>query len=199
VPTDPVVTLAGQLAERLGDGWCDAASDGYGGAYLRQGADPDAPRLHLTVAAGRVVIAGSYPDCRYPLPYHVKQLEITVAASREPGAIAKEITRRLLPAYLPALAKVIAEDLERRRDDERRHQAAARLAAVIPRARIRDDAKHVGGYLPSTSGQVRPVDVDLGHDGGEVSLQVRWVPVDVAERVLRALIGDDELIAEAGH
>jgi hypothetical protein len=54
---------------------------------------------------GKVEISAQYPERAREL-YRVKRPEIRVSHSRGAGVIAKEIKRRLMPEYLPELAKV---------------------------------------------------------------------------------------------
>jgi hypothetical protein len=80
----------------------------------------------------RVRISGDFPPNYHP---YGKSFEITVGQSRPASAVAKDITRRLLPTYLPA----IAQALERKAKSDEACAVASALAAEL--------AKLVGGEV----------------------------------------------------
>jgi hypothetical protein len=195
--------LAARIARHLGDGWqpgTKSNADWGHGAHLRQGPDPDAPRLSLSgedwraSSKGRVRIDGSWPPDRHPYPYGVDPPSISVAASRGAETIAAEIRSRLLPAYHEGLAKVIANNDQDRRDAAAMRAAAKRLADTLrPFAKqvwVRDWAHPtstgVHGSLDG-SGAHCTADAKVNHKGTEVTIELRNLPVETAVQVLRAL------------
>jgi hypothetical protein len=195
--------LAAQVARHLGDGWqpdSKANSDWGHGAHLRQGTDPDAPRLSLAdedwraSSKGRIRIDGSWPPDRHPYPYGVDPPSISVAAARGAETIAAEIRRRLLPVYREGLAKVIANNDQDRRDAAAMHAAAERLADTLrpfaDKVWVRDWANttsvEVHGSLDGIGGHCT-AGAKVNHKGTEVAVELRNLPVDVAVQVLRAL------------
>lgn len=100
--------------------------------------------LHIIVGGyrlkDRIEISGSYNGLTSYLPYHKdrEKTEITVAGDRPIAAIAKEICRRLLPAYesMRAAAKASRdEDMKRR---TKIMGILTELAEIIPGASVRD-------------------------------------------------------------
>lgn len=84
----------------------------------------DDAELFIRSEGGRLIITGTYPD-RMIYGRGAKFVKITVAADRDPVAVAKEIVRRVLPGYLPELAKVQERIKEGKRDEQERKAAAA--------------------------------------------------------------------------
>jgi hypothetical protein len=195
--------LAAHVARHLGDGWqpdSKANSDWGHGAHLRQGSDPDAPRLSLAdenwraSSKGRVRIDGSWPPDRHPYPYGLDPPSISVAAARGAETIAAEIRRRLLPAYCQGLAQVMANNDQDRRDAAAMQAAAERLADTLRlfanRVWVRDWAQpnstEVHGSLDDAGTQAS-VDAKVNRNGTEVTIELRNLPLDTAVQVLRAL------------
>lgn len=127
-----VHVLAAGIARELGAGWWPFAADHLRGAGLRHGDK----RLHVVLddwqRRGRLVISGLWP--RYADGQHWyprKRVEITCAATRAPKEIAKEIRRRLLPAYEIEFARAIADVRQTDNRQEEAQLVAERLAAAI--------------------------------------------------------------------
>lgn len=94
--------LFNEVAAQLGPEWSCQIAD-WRGRLL----GPNNYALDITIAWSKkthVHIDGTYPGWREGknyLPYNAKRPEIYVAIDRGAAAIAKEITRRLLPEYVP--------------------------------------------------------------------------------------------------
>jgi hypothetical protein len=181
--------------------WATVASGGHE-ACLQQGTADDADRLLLEDGyPGRIVVSGAWPRGRRPLPYGHEPVEITVGAERPNAIIAREIHRRLLPAYRDALVRVIAHN-QRDRDALTARQAlAARFVAVL---------QDQGGYatrtadddLASTRGEIhawlfggggrRSVTVTFGWLAEEATVTMKALRPAEAERVLAALVPEEE-------
>lgn len=102
--------------------------------------DQDRPyRAHLTTKAGaelflhrgygdsRLSVSGSFPHGYQP---HGQSFAITVDPTKDAGRIAADITRRILPTYLPKLAVI----LETRRANEAQKATARALVKDLARA-----------------------------------------------------------------
>ena len=112
---------------------------------------------------GRLYIGGRFKD-----EYRPDRCEhITVARNRPPEKIAADIQRRLLPWYLEAYA----EQEERIKSAEINRNR---------RARVEKELKEL---LGGDTGVVLYVD----HDGEHVSIDIRWVGLDVAKDVLKRI------------
>jgi hypothetical protein len=108
--------------------------------------------------------------------------------SRGPAVIAREITRRLLPAYTEALDKVQAHIAKRADDQANRARAAERLAALIPGSSIHDDGNHsttVRWY--ATDAMIGYGHIDLSGDGTSGTFEARSLPIATVERLAAAL------------
>jgi hypothetical protein len=193
-PAADLGDFAERVAAKLGDGWAvDPDPDrAYAGPRLRRSANPDAPCVQLEWARqpGRIHASGCYPFARHPLPHGLPHPSINVRADRGAAVIARELRGRLLPGYLMTLERVTAADEQRRHDNDQRQQAAERLAKLLPEAGVRDDAKTVSGYLEGDPH--RALQVRLNTDGTEASVEVSWVPVALAEQIVRICAGEQE-------
>lgn len=206
---------AEQLAtslEPLLDGWrvdlgTDAAGERYDWVDLVRG---DGARVRLTVggfrAEGRVTLRGCWPRYRNGNGYSGgKSHAITCDASRPPAAIAREIARRLLPAYLPAYEEARRWVAEHEEHADEAHAVAARIAAVVggelaesksrpgEQVRIRREPRAV--YRLHVSPAYDGVD---GLKPTRVSFEVHDLDPETAAQVL-ALIHDAEKRQEAAE
>jgi hypothetical protein len=76
---------------------------------------------------GRIHLSGSFPHDAH-FGYQEQRPSITVADTATPERIAKEISRRLLPEYLPLLAKKLAD--KKAHDDFESNKLATFKAAL---------------------------------------------------------------------
>jgi hypothetical protein len=140
----------------------------------------------------RLSIVGALPPSDAYLNHGESRGEITVSRDRPPAVIAREITRRVLPRYLPTLAKVVANNARNVTSKERREYNAGELAKLIGGASVRTgdgqrDHSTVVHWYSTTIG-LGYGDVELSYDGQGVSeVKVRSLSVEAAERMLRAL------------
>lgn len=189
--------VAAEVAAALGEGWSVATDRVTVGADI---AHTDGRALfirELWNAKGRWTIAGIYPESpasdRFagdgkPMP------RITVAATRTPAAIAREITRRLLPAYETRLADVRAHIVRATDDAAERERVAALLCAALPGTR--PVAQHSGTRIQLSLPSLPASMYGTGevNYSGTVELHLRSMPVAVAVAVLEAVarFNDDE-------
>jgi len=180
--------LARAVAAQL-DGFCVQTNDEIGHAVWL--AHPDGRRLFLRRPWNhhdRVEISGHYPHSDYYFQPG-EHLRITVAIARQPAAIAREITRRLLPGYVQVLAKVRAHLARQAADDTHRAQLAERLARLIPGASVHDDGHHTTTIRWSASGQ-DPIGygrIELRHDATSATFKADSLPPATLERLAAAL------------
>lgn len=147
---------------------------------------PDRAQINfhlITYPKLRVGITGDFPNGFRPWRSE-DVVSMTVAPDRPPHQIAGEIRRKLLPTYLPQFA----EALERKRNTEHGDQIAeavsTRLANLLgTTTRQRGPGEERVIYLST------PMSGDLRiHNGGTVTMELRSLTSEQAERVARALI-----------
>jgi hypothetical protein len=134
--------------------------------------------LAFYLSGGRIEITGCFPPHYSP---HGKEHSISVAHSKEPIAIAADIKRRLLPAYLPAMF----EALQRKALD------------VMVRAKVEALATKLAGICGGkVSGQendrfycYEPVHVEGQARDGGADLKISGLSDELAAQILR-LIAD---------
>jgi len=179
--------LARAVASHL-DGFTARAVDDFG--YTLRLDHPDGRGLYLHRRhndGGRVEIVGAYPHS----DYHFRDGEhpsITVAIARGPTVIAREITRRLLPAYTEVLGKVHAHIAKQTADHANRTRIAERLVALIPGASIHDDGRHATTVRWYTADE--PIGyghIDLSAAGTTGTFEARNLPIATVERLATAL------------
>lgn len=113
----------------------------------------------------RLVLHGVYPRLghRYVSPRGTFANEISVASTRTPEAIAKEITRRLLPSYTEGFRDVQTQIVERGVSAAGRKATAARLAELLETQFTDRDEEEITLYPRNTPGlhRVRVLGADL--------------------------------------
>jgi hypothetical protein len=127
---------AALIAAAMGEGWSvddDPRFAEYPGAYLM---GPDDVRIYLRFEPhghkGKVAVHTAFPDSyRRVYTSDIPDLTIYVGKDRGPDVIAKEIKRRFLPDYLPALA-LIRERVAEHEAGERESARVCALLAAIP-------------------------------------------------------------------
>jgi hypothetical protein len=107
-----VEEVAKQLSILTGQAWQLRVDTEISDSNWRQNIDgPDSASIFVSNTwggKGRIHLGGSFPNDVH-FGYQESRPSITVAESATPERIAKEITRRLLPEYLPLLAKKLAD------------------------------------------------------------------------------------------
>jgi hypothetical protein len=181
--------LAEQTTPHLADGWHHDETYPHPGAQI---AHLDGRRLLLRIAwnkPGRVTVSGVFPDGHLGLVDCTDRGTITVRLDRGPEALAREITRRLLPHYESALAAVRERIAQANAARAAREALAQRITDLIPGARRTNiDAAartHVVWYSHGTafgSGTVAIFDAAT-----TVSLDIGNLPAPVADRILTIL------------
>lgn len=172
--------LASAVSAELGEGWSLDADQNWS-AQVR---GPASQMLSLSSGSyndlTRVVIHGVFPrDHRGEYPYMrpADKAEISVASDRGAAVIAKEIRRRLLPTYEPALAALLARQADALSDYERRLTFGTHVIEAWGRGDQAEDGKGYDVWL--RHGAVR-----LGSYPSSVDLQLTVSP-EVALVVLR--------------
>jgi hypothetical protein len=128
-------TLAKKIAGHLeGWTWEEPKNEGVDDSWQVL-AGPDGAKLNLRYDKYRcrIAIHGGYPKSGGTIyPWHDKDRpnDITVSAQREPLAIAKDIERRYLQAYLAAYCKGLEMLNTARAHEQAKKDLAARLAKL---------------------------------------------------------------------
>jgi hypothetical protein len=187
---DPqLAELARAVAVHL-DGFTAHTVDDVG--YMLRLDHPDGRGLYLHRQHNndsRVEIVGAYPHS----DYHFRtgeRVSITVAITRGPAVISREITRRLLPVYTEVLSKIHAHITKQTTDHANRTRAARRLAALIPDASIHNDGHHATTVRWYTADE--PIGyghIELSGAGTTGTLEARNLPIATVERLATALAG----------
>lgn len=176
---------AGAIADAL-----SAETDQPWGAIVAHGtahlAGPGSAELYLHERDGRLLIHGNYGPAYGWRPRDAGIDRIGVAATATPDRIAREIRRRLLPGYLPALeaARTAFE-----RNEARVAAASAVLTELLDLAggRRAQHTSDLEGYCHG--GAVYRVKVSPRDECPTVQLELRSLDVDVARAVLVLLKG----------
>jgi hypothetical protein len=177
------------------DGWKATAPDHGNGVHL---VGPDAVRLHVGHvpayggAGARFEIKGSptREESGQTLRYSdAREFEgggrksITVAASKKPGAIARDITNRLLPAYLPYVAALRKRLVEHMAYEDRVVRFRDQLLSALGNAgqRDRDDRSNdIRLNLEDGYGTIQVQD-------GSIHLSNMSIPGDLALEIATAM------------
>jgi len=105
--------------------------------------------------------------------------EISVSGERGAQAIAKEIKRRFLPAYLPLLAKAIARRDEANTYEDKTRANLAMLAEIVG-ARLPEDHGRTTTYF--TGG-------DIQVSGDSITLKLSSLSIEQAKQILEMMKG----------
>jgi hypothetical protein len=185
---DPqLAELARAVAVHL-DGFTAHTVDDFG--YTLRLDHPDGRGLYLHRQHNnhsRVEIVGAYPHSDYYFRTG-EHVSITVAVTRGPAVIAREITRRLLPVYTEVLDRIHGHIAKQATDHANCTRAAKQLAALIPGASIHDDGRHtttVRWYADD-----EPIGyghIELSAAGTTGTFQARSLPIATLERLATAL------------
>jgi hypothetical protein len=185
---DIVRQTAGLVASELGEGWSvDVSPDTAENNATLVGPDGARVFMHLPMYGNtdKFEITGWYgwQEIRdmYPDP---ERVSINVGRFRGPEVIAREISRRLLPKYLPELVRVNAWKAKRRTAEAVRDEVAAELFAAAgdtpgPHAQHTVYVKNA-----ARNGGITRMTVELG---GSVSVERMYLTVDQARRLIALL------------
>jgi hypothetical protein len=147
---------------------------------------PDGARLSFGTVdpytVDKLRISGRYPDGVLGSNgmYGLEHARIGVARERGPRAIAREIERRLLPAYLPELRRAQAWLAERHADEAVRDAVVRELSAIAGNAPGMHAPYTVG--VPGSGGRL---EVQLG---GRVRVERLVLGPEEAAELLRMLV-----------
>lgn len=191
--------VAGLVAPELGAGWTvdtDPALQEHRGTYLD---GPDGMRLLLYLdwkTAGRLIVQVCYPDGARK-PYGVECHKIGVGLDRGPDVIAREITRRLLPAYTSELASV-GSRLDR--DDANRaarEMFATQVGTIVPAARLLPHRQSITSTEISLPGYGNEITINYAAD--EITLGLRLTPAQAMDVLRLVYVAEDEPAEDGGE
>jgi hypothetical protein len=185
---DILSPLTREVATHLGEGWAaQAATEDLGyRVVVIQG--PDGARVRIGLDwrnAGRVVVSGEYPGdlARSFEEYGLERHEIRVSRARGAQVIAREITRRLMPAYLPDLEKAQERVLRDFQNLAARQRLTERVRELLPA----HSSHEKDGALFLTIPGVARGSVRFATNGAVGRLDVYDVPADVLLRLVATL------------
>jgi len=193
-PDHELLTLVAAVAEALGAGWHSEEREEHRSAFLR-----NLDGRHIAIArdwrnAGRLDISGTYwtlqaegRDRGVTLElYGLPQRAIHVSATREADAIAREITRRLLPTYDQGFADARAR-LGASISAKQGREATARQLGEVLRVEARNGSVHWSGVADRGYGEFA-----TSHGGDSVRITLASVPAWLALGIARVLVSDME-------
>lgn len=156
--------------------------------------DDDRACLNVREDRGRLEISGSFWEHNTNLisyvysvahtPYHT----IGASASRSPLAVARDIARRLLPAFRADLAEARTRYAERLAQAQRSAQLAADLAALVGGSVRRPTQGDDGRSTFSAYNLDYNIRLDGYTYGDDVTVELRGLTPEQAARVLQSLI-----------
>ena len=178
--------IAPAIAAALGDGWTATQSEHNENAATLSG--PAGAEVFIWTNAyphrhQRAEIVGQYPEHK---PYDVKRHEITVSLDKTAEQIARDITRRLLPAYLPDLARA----LETQRGHEEYAYRTRLLAEQVAGCAI--VSARPNEWRSSETRREHSLNLSTGYGtvtvaGDSVSLELNSITPEAALRILDIL------------
>lgn len=179
--------IAPAVASALGEGWTATQFEHNENAATLSG--PAGAEVFIWTNAyphchQRAEIVGQYPEHK---PYDVKRHKITVSLDKTAEQIARDITRRLLPDYLPDLARALEaqashEAYVRRVADNAATLTASPVVEGGPTHRSTETRQDYRLTVPAGWGTLQVM-------GDTATIELHSLPVDVAARVLAALEG----------
>jgi hypothetical protein len=184
-----VVSVAGQVAAALGDGW--AATNGHWSnrqdAFLVN--RKAIGRIHMALRDGRLQIGGSLPEGwnqHAPQSWMSDAPEdprISVAPYKAPGKIAGDITRRFLPGWQEYVAWTEARKKRHDEYEANVRASAENLARMVTSAKVDAEAGEIDLYgVPGVSyGSVRV------HESGGLRIDRLSLTPEGAKAFFRAL------------
>ena len=147
---------------------------------------PDGRELVLhdegwTRQCGRIWVGGVYPKS----DYRTTHFHITAAAERGGEAIAKDITRKLLPKYVEELAQVVSYNEREKMDAHHRELAQDMLVRIIPGASV--PPHYPDRIFFYNSAGVSRGEVRLNHDGSSGDIELRSVSIQTLTLIAELL------------
>lgn len=202
--TTKLPELAKAIAGHM-DGWtAHSEDDGWGGvrAELRHA---DGRVLHLRAGSryggtpeGKLHVSGGWPkdpDGTYRIPYvssfnaetatgvHVARNGINLSMEKSPAVIAKEITRRYLPAYTAAWAEMKGASDKAHEHTTETETTAAAVASLLGGRLSTNERAGAWTRTVWSSGRIREAKVT----GGRVELELRDLTVSEVSAIMGVL------------
>lgn len=180
--------IAQAIADELGEGWTPEPANYAHAGFVR---GPSGMSLYVQgpghAGTGRVGIHADAP--RHPNVSFQPMPRVTVSATRDHGAIAKDVARRLMPKYSEAFTTASARIAEADDYTARQDKAhAAFIAASNGAARHLDGRESGHFYLNHSSGEASTYADGTVYEGS-VSFQRLRVPLDKALKIA-AILGE---------
>ena len=208
-----LLAIAKGVAAGLSDlmtAWCVELSH-RSSAYV---VSSDGVKLHLycnglyyetdTLEGKRIEISGSYPSDCFGRNYASNLAErpgIGVSANRTPAQIAQDIRRRLLPDVTEHTHKAEAWIKKTLETHQAAEEALARLIAAGDGARIDGHSAEPSYRATNRRGPDYPNWTATLNSYGDqdVSLELRYIPPDLARSILKLVAGYTAKIEEQRH
>lgn len=120
--------LIQNVGMQLGPEWTVSESEMFSWRTDAHIARADGASVYLSIDKGRITVGGIYPTGGHVLH---RPKDISVAVTRGAVAIAQEITRRFLPAYLPVYQRACEQAEATKVFEAGRRQALEALATIL--------------------------------------------------------------------
>jgi len=148
---------AENIAKALGEGWKRSTRfDETDSSWRAELEGPDNQVLFLSSTWGgkdRLFISGEL--VRYSqsgdLPYGMSRPSITVSIEKSAQQVARDITKRLIPDYLPKLAEVLKRKAERETFESNRKSLADQVAEITGGC-VKEEMVYTGNWDLQVSG-----------------------------------------------
>jgi hypothetical protein len=180
--------LGANIATILGDGWnCSYEPEKYGRDRMALNGPDDAEIVVWRARYGhdgKLDIHGIYPKNE---TYDVKHVRIGVGETRGPAVVAREIQRRLLPDYLPELARIKADNARRADNHGARLALAKELAALI-KGSVNDDSRSSHTRVNTSYAASGPrTQVEIRYDASGGNIEIHSLSADQLRAVVTLL------------
>ena len=175
--------FANDVAAALGTGWTGATVGTYADRPTTIALGFGSARIIGTIEKDRVYWSPQWPNGgsgRYYKPTDAP-VTISVGLDRSATVHAGELARRLLPAYLPLLAKALEQKSSDELDKRAAEMTAAKIAAILDgKVHEGSDAMTVGWY-PEHEGYGEVVIYNYG----SVKITLSGMPPALATQIMR--------------
>jgi len=172
-----LIDIAKSICPLLEGEWLinqDLIDQNYPGVFITT---LDGKQLHFRTSWNKknhLEISGSFHNLYQHLPYQCENTSITVAKSKSPEQIARDIRKRLMPAYERVLAQAKENKIAADKREAKKQHVLEVLKAAMDKATIRDNEVY----------QWKPYHISAKYQYGDIELKLT-LPLSKALNVLQ--------------